>query len=258
MTGLNSLLLYLMHRLARDFKTARNPNDFWNEYLGAKDSATEFMEDAVLVDSQKQVVLMLDEADRVFNYEYRNGFFSLLRFWTNRRAASAIWERFNLVIAHATDPVLWIEDINQSPFNVGHTIVLKDFDYSQASELANRYGLSLSDTELARLFELIGGHPFLCRQSLYLLTSAKISLTELEASAIRQDGPFGDHLKRLTGILSAREPLRRAILQILKNQSCDDELSFQRLFAAGLVIGASRHAVRLRCKLYELYFGGNL
>jgi hypothetical protein len=216
------------------------------------------MEDAVLADPQQQVVLMLDEADRVFNYGYRNDFFALLRFWTNRRADSTIWERFNLVVAHATDAVLWMDDINQSPFNVGTQIVLKDFDTLQARELANRYGLSLSDTDLARLFELIGGHPFLDRQSLYLLASAKLTINELEVSAIRQDGPFGDHLKRLTGILSTREPLRRAILRILKNQSCDDELSFQRLFAAGLVVGASRHEVRLRCKLYELYFGGNL
>jgi len=258
MTGLNSLLLYLMHRLARDFNTPRKPDDYWNEFLGAKDSATDFMEDSVLVDPQKQVMLMLDEADRVFNYDYRNDFFALMRFWTNRRADSTNWERFNLVVAHATDPVLWIDDINQSPFNVGDTIVLKDFDNIQASELAQRYGLSLTNAELARLFELIGGHPFLDRQSFYFLASAKLTLNELEISAIRQDGPFGDHLKRLSGLLSTREPLRRAILQILKNQSCDDEHSFQRLFAAGLVVGASRHEARLRCKLYEMYFQGNL
>jgi hypothetical protein len=255
---LNSLLLYLMHRLARDFKTSRKPDDYWNEFLGAKDSATEFMEDAVLADPQQQVVLMLDEADRVFNYGYRNDFFALLRFWTNRRADSTIWERFNLVVAHATDPVLWIDDINQSPFNVGYTLVFKDFDNIQVGELANRYKLSFTNGELTRLFELIGGHPFLDRQSFYLLASAKLTLNELEVSAIRQDGPFGDHLKRLTGLLSTREPLRRAILQILKNQSCDDEHSFQRLFTAGLVVGASRHEVRLRCKLYDLYFYENL
>jgi hypothetical protein len=154
--------------------------------------------------------------------------------------------------------VLWIDDINQSPFNVGHSIHLQDFDTQQFNDLARRYGLALVDTELARLYKLIGGHPFLARQSLYLLASTKLTLTELEASAIRQDGPFGDHLKRLSNILSTREPLRRAILQILKVKSCNDEHCFQRLFTAGLVVGASRHEVCLHCRLYELYFGVNL
>ncbi|SJM93811.1 hypothetical protein CRENPOLYSF2_3630002 [Crenothrix polyspora] len=254
---LNSLLRYLMHRLARDLKTTRKPEDYWNEYLGAKDSATDFMEDAVLADPNKQVVLMLDEADRVFKYDYRNDFFALLRFWTNRRADSQIWERCNLVVANATDPVLWIDDINQSPFNIGYAILLEDFDDLQFNDLAQRYGLSLADAELESIRALIGGHPFLVRQALYLLASG-MTWRDLETRAIRQDGPFGDHLKRLSGLLLTREALRRAILQILRGSTCDDEHSFQRLFTAGLVVGASRHEVRLRCRLYELYFGINL
>ena len=258
LTDLNSLLLYLMHRLARDFNTDDKPGAYWNEFLGAKDSATDFIERAVLSDPQKQVVLILDEADRVFNYDYRNDFFILLRFWTNRRAGAVIWERFNLVIAHSTDPALWIDDINQSPFNVGYTFVLNEFDHIQVEELATRYRLSLTHIELSRLFDLIGGHPFLNRQALYFLASAKITLNELEDLSIRQDGPFGDHLKRLSGLLSSKESLRRAIFQILKRQSCEDEQSFQRLFAAGLVVGPSRSDVQLRCKLYVQYFGSNL
>lgn len=257
LNGLNSLLLYLMHRLAKDLKTPRKPNDYWDEYLGAKDNATDFME-AVLANSEQQVVLMLDEADRVFNYNYRNDFFALLRFWTNRRANSAIWERFDLVVAHATDPVLWIDDINQSPFNVGHSLLLQDFNEPQFNDLAQRYGLSLLNTESAVIRHLIGGHPFLARQALYLLASGKMTLSELETKAIQLNGPFGDHLRRLSGILLKHEPLRRAMLQILQGKSCEDEHNFQRLFTAGLVVGTSRHEVQLRCRLYELYFRANL
>jgi hypothetical protein len=258
LTALNNLLLYLMHRLARDIKIPGKPEDYWDEFLGAKDSATDFVEKAVLADPQQQVLLLLDEVDRMFNYSYRNDFFALLRFWTNLRANSEIWERFNLVVAHATDPVLWIDDINQSPFNVGHSVVLDDFDEDQFGDLARRYRLSVSDAELDRIRELIGGHPFLARQSLYLLASAKMTPGQLETSAIRQDGPFGDHLRRFSGLLSTREPLRRAVQQILQGKSCEDERSFQRLFTAGLVVGASRREARLRCRLYEDYFRANL
>lgn len=258
LADLDGLLLYLMSRLARDLNTPRKPKEFWDENLGPKDSATEFIEYAVLADTEKLVVLLLDEADRVFKCGYRNDFFALLRFWTNRRATSPHWERFNLVVAHATDPVLWIDDINQSPFNVGHPVVLGDFDTSQFRDLSRRYGVALSDAESGRLQHLIGGHPYLTRQSLFLLATAKITLEELERAATRLDGPFSDHLRRLTGILAQREPLRRATLQILQGKSCEDEHSFQRLFTAGLVVGESRQEARMRCGLYEHFFRTHL
>ena len=259
LTGLDGLLLYLIHRLARDLKTAIKPKDSWDENLGAKENASNFIEDAILSGSQQKLVLLLDEADRVFKYHYRNDFFGLLRFWTNRRANSEIWQRFSLVIAHSTDPVLWIDDINQSPFNVGFPIPLHNFDLHQFTQLADRYRVSYpTGDELTKIHKLIDGHPFLAQQSLYLLGSNKITPLELQDHATRQDGPFGDHLRRLSGILSKREPLRKALFQVLKDNTCQDEHSFQRLCAAGLLVGESRQNARLACSLYEKYFRNNL
>ncbi len=255
---LDSLLLYLMNRLARDLKTLRKASDCWNDHLGAKDSATDFIEDAVLAEREEPLILFLDETDRVFQYPYRNDFFALLRYWTNRRAATPQWERFNLVVAHSTDPVLWIDDIHQSPFNVGNPIRLGDFDSGQVAELGRRYPLRLSESNLNDLYDLLGGHPYLTRQALYVLASTSTGLDELQRSATRSDGPFGDHLRRLAGILSQREPLKKAVLQILQGKYCDDEHNFQRLYAAGLVAGSSRHLGRLRCRLYEDYFRTHL
>lgn len=258
LSSLNSLLLYLMNRLAIDTKTTRLPDDYWNSYLGAKDRATDFVEKAILPNNSQQVFLFLDEVDRVFNYPYRNDFFSLLRFWTNRRATTQSWNRFNLVLAHSTDPLLWIDDINQSPFNVGTPITLHSFDRDQMTELANRYKLSLSDSELESIQSLIDGQPYLVRQSFYLLATQAITMQQLEDQAIRQDGPFSDHLRRLSSLLSQTESLKQAVQQIQDTNSCEDEHSFQRLSAAGLVTGASRQQAQLRCQLYQDYFRDTL
>lgn len=83
---LDSLLKYLAARLARDLKTPGKPGDYWDDLLGAKDSITEFVEKAILADAATQVTLLFDEADRIFEYGYRDDFFSTLRAWTNRRA----------------------------------------------------------------------------------------------------------------------------------------------------------------------------
>ena len=45
--------------------------------------------------------------------------FSLLRAWHDRRAADALWRRFNLLLGYSTDPRQAIQNLDQSPFNVG-------------------------------------------------------------------------------------------------------------------------------------------
>lgn len=71
-----------------------------------------------------------------------------------------------MVIAHSTEASLWIQDIYQSPFNVGEQVRLKDFKQAQIADLNQRYGHVLkTDAELSRLFELVGGHPFLVRDA---------------------------------------------------------------------------------------------
>ncbi len=255
---LNTVLRYLMHRLARDLNIAANPDDYWNDQLGAKDSATDFIDQAILSASRQKVFVMLDEVDRVFHYDYRNDFFGLLRFWTNRRATSEPWNRFNLIIAHSTDPLLWIDDINQSPFNVGHAIRLRNFDLGQIQQLAHCYRLSLPAATLETIEHLLGGQPYLSRQALYLLSTDKVTAQQLEQQVARQDGPFGDHLRRLSSIVGQSQALRDALLQILGNNKCQNEHSFQRLSAAGLVTGADRNHAQLRCRLYKDYFRHNL
>src|SRR5947209_4324687 len=87
----------------------------------------------------------------------------MTRAWHERRqraSQQSTWKRLHLVIAHATDPALWIEDIKQSPFNVGLQLILEDFDERQVSELNERHGRPLSEPEeVKRLMNLVGGTP---------------------------------------------------------------------------------------------------
>ena len=252
LSDLNSLLRYLAARLARALKTARRPEDYWDPMLGAKDSLTEFVEDAVLKPAAGQVSLLFDEADRIFEQSaYRDDFFATLRAWTNRRATHVPWAKLNLMIAHSTEPALWIQNLNESPFNVGYRFELGDLSLVQVHELNARYGGVLSDPEIGQLYDLIGGQPFLVRQALYTLQAQ--SWRELADRAIAMDGPFGDHLRRLSWGLCQHPRLRQAVLEVLRDGTCGDERDFQRLHAAGLVTGPSRTEARMRCSLYARY-----
>jgi hypothetical protein len=128
---------------------------------------------------------------------------------------------------------------------------LRDLTPAEVHDLNGRYGGVLGDPELGELYELIGGQPFLVRQALYTLRTQ--SWRELAGRAIAMDGPFGDHLRRLSWGLCQHPRLRQALLEVLRDGTCGDERDFQRLHAAGLVTGPSRTEARMRCSLYARY-----
>lgn len=256
---LDSLMRYLARKLARHFRTRIKPNEFWDDGLGAKDNITDFIEENLLADAASPILFLFDEADHLFSRPFRDDFFATVRGWHNLRARNNRWNNLNLVIAHSTEPSLFIRDLTQSPFNVGLQIRLDGFSLSQLAALNAKYGQPLkSSAELESLFALVGGHPFLIRQSLYFLVANRWSLQKLEADATNDTGPFGDHLRRFLSFFQDNQELKASVQQILRNGQCDSEAHFQRLTSAGLVRGETRNAVHARCRLYRDYFSKHL
>lgn len=257
---LDILLDALAWRLADELDTAIRPDEVWNNRLGAKASLTKFIERSLLADAAAPILFFLDEADLIFKYDYRDHFFSLIRGWHNLRATNENWTRLNLIVAHSTEPHLWIQDINQSPFNVGFPIRMDDFDEAQVTELNERHGGKLKTTDdVKELMKLLGGQPYLIRQALYALaTDAGLSLAKLKEIAPSESGLFGDHLRRYNWLLQESRELKEALRQTLRENRCDDERLFQRLRAAGLIRSEMRQDAKIRCQLYAEYFKRHL
>ena len=257
--SLKTLATYIAHRIARTLRTATQPADVWDDHLGAPESLTEFIQQAMLADATP-VSICCDEVDRIFDCKYRNAFFAMVRAWHNRRATAPAWRSFGLLIAHSTEPALFIDDVNQSPFNVGDVFRLEDFTPAEIAWLNQRHGLPLkSAAELDAIQRLVGGHPYLVRQSLYVLSTNRVgSLADLLASADDDGGPFGDHLRRHLFGLSKRPHIASAFKTVVREKRCEGEDDFQRLKAAGLVAGTSRASARVRCDLYQRYFSRHL
>ncbi len=254
------LLRELAYTITDELNSSTDPDDVWLERRSAMRNVTRFIEMTVLAASDVPVQLIFDEADRVFSFpDCRTDFFAMLRFWHNRRASHEAWRKCHLVIAHSTDPALWISDLNQSPFNVGLPMTLDDFDEEQTAELNVLYGTPLRHAEdINRLTEWVGGHPYLVRLALYLLATEPSSLTELEHTAMHQDGPFASHLYAYLRSLIENADLKIAMQQILVNGTCDNEIDFQRLWSTGLIRGVTRQAASVRCRLYHDYFRSRL
>ncbi|MBP5976775.1 AAA-like domain-containing protein [Brasilonema sp. CT11] len=203
------------------------------------------------------LVLAMDEVDRVFDTKFRNDFFGMLRSWHNNRAIYPSLDKLDLVLVTSTEPYQLIDDLNQSPFNVGQIIELEDFTPEQVAELNRRHNSPFNNNTLQQLLRLLGGHPFLVRKALYLVASGQIIPTELFANATAASGPFADHLRRLLSLLYDKQELIQGFLLVISQNICPDRQIFWRLQGSGLV-RASGQSVLPRCQLYAEYFRENL
>jgi len=225
--------------------------------LSPQDKLTKVIEDHLISNSDRQIVLAIDEADRLLSAPFSSDFFSLIRSWHNNRALDEQWNKLNVVMVIATEPYLLIADPTQSPFNVGMQLDLKDFDQGQVEDLNQRHGAPIKEKDFKLFYELVGGHPFLTRKALYILVSENWSWAKLNQEAAEEQGPLGDHLRRQHWLLRESQELREALDQIIRQHRCNDDLALRRLIRAGLVksVGKSYYC---RCGLYERFFKDKL
>ena len=231
------------------------PEDVWNARRGASINFERFVRREVLSKVSAHLVWGLDEVDRLFACNFGSEVFGLFRSWHNERSLDpeGPWRRLTMAIAYATEAHLFISDMNQSPFNVGTRLSLEDFTLAQVGELNHRYGTPLKTDEVEQYYKLVSGHPFLVRCGLQELVTRHRSLSELETIADHEDGPFGDHLRRIAASLEQDKELRDVVRGILQNKPCPTQESFYRLRSAGLIVGDSVRDVQLRCQLYATY-----
>jgi serine/threonine protein kinase len=230
----------------------------WNTSLGASDKATYLIEDYVLSNAESKIVLAIDEADRLLGTPFHNTFFGLLRSWHNNRSLNELWDKLDIVMVVSTEPHLLIQDLNQSPFNVGLKIRLEDFNLAQVQELNRRYRLPLNEREAPALFDFLNGHPYLTSRALYTMLTEGLSWERLTRLATMENSPFGDHLRRYLWMLREDGMLRDALKQIIATNTCPEEQSFYRLQQAGLIKGNDITSCTCRCKLYEAYLKDKL
>ncbi len=232
---------------------------WWQIYgsMGNPLTCTYYLQDYLLAELNSPIVLAMDEVESMFGTPFRTDFFGMLRGWHNSRAMEPIWKQLDLALVTSTEPYQLIEDLNQSPFNVGQVIDLADFSLEQVADLNHRHGTPFSTKQLNKLMDLLHGHPYLVRRALYLVASDLMSVDELFRRRLDERGPFGDHLRYHLSRVYDHTTLVKGLLQVFNSQTCPDERVFFRLRGAGLIRREEQKVVP-RCRLYEMYFQEHL
>ncbi len=254
--SIDSLFSALVDSITDQLGIDTAPSRKWNPSFSPGVNLERVLRREVLPRVSSFLVWGLDEVDRLFSCEFGSEVFGIFRSWHNKRALDpeGPWRRLTLAMAYATEAHLFITDLNQSPFNVGTRLVLEDFSIEQVEELNRRYGCPLrTKADVSGFYRLVGGHPYLVSRGLHEMANHGADLMTLAARASQDEGPFGDHLRRIVAS-AVQDPVLKDVLRgVLRGRPCPNSDSFYRLRSAGLVSGDSANLVKPRCSLYATY-----
>lgn len=257
---LESFFIAVGEMLADELDLEQCPLDVWRKNRAPNTNFERYFRQSVLANVGGSLLWAMDEADRLFHCPFGSEVFALFRTWHNERAInpSSPCNKLTMAIAYATESYLFIKDQNQSPFNVGTKLELRDFTFAEVADLNQRYGSPLQPPELQQFFDLVGGHPYLVRCGLNEIVVENLDISTFAMKVDQDDGIFSDHLRRIIVLLEQEPKLREVVREILKNQPCPDNNTFYRLRSSGLLKGESKNHAQFRCEVYRRYLQKHL
>jgi Leucine-rich repeat (LRR) protein len=196
----DTFYLSLLRCITRELDVEVALNDWWEKR--SSDSVNrrfiDFFHTVILAQILGPVVVCLDEIDSTLRLSYTDDLFTAIRGMYNQRATSAVFDRLTFCLLGVASPNELIKDRRTTPYNIGTTIELRDFDASRDDlrSLAERVNPD-PDTGsgiLGRVLYWTDGHPYLTVKLCAELIGAKTT----EAVDHYVDAAF-TNLDRLSG-----------------------------------------------------------
>ena len=258
LTDLDKFLNYFCFYASEELNLPDETDTRWNPRRDPKHNCRIYFQNYLLPKTNKPILLAIDEADRLFKYkDVSSDFYSMLRNWHEMAKSDEAWKKIKIMIAFAAGEELAIDDVNQSPFNVGLTSNLDEFNDQNILDLAKLHGLSWTQDEVRELSKMVGGHPYLIRKGLYEIASQNLSLRQFLEQAADDDGVFADHLSRHLWFLKRRPDMAKTMKEIIEYQTTSDFINCEILRGLGLIKGNDPNYYA-SFELYERYLKNKL
>ena len=173
---IDKLLRWLFVMVSRQLNLKNNVRHYWGKSISDRHyDFTVYFEEHILTKIKSDVVLALDNIDRLFLYEeLTKKFLKLLCNWQEKGKASPCWSKLKLIVTQSSKKSASFEH-DRSFLNTGTPILLEEFSFQQVKTLANFYQLGWNDSEVSRLTNEVGGHPYLVRLAMYQAKTKNIT-----------------------------------------------------------------------------------
>jgi hypothetical protein len=269
--NLETFLKWFCLSITNSLDLPNKMNKYWdNKFMPITMRCSDYLEEYILNKIQTPLILCLDEFNRIFDYpDIAQDFLSLLRSWHEKNKShydslnSNQWRKLRLVLSLSTEMYM-LQSINTSPLtNVGYAIKLPDFDREQVESLVRVYGINLGISQVDKLMNIIGGHPYLIQVALQAIRQValqairdqNLSLKKLLEEAPTEEGIYSDHLRQKLLTLEQYPELKDAFKKVISQENpirLESVLAY-KLEALGLVVFTG-NKVTIRNNLYRLYF----
>lgn len=230
----------------------------WNPRTNYDHNVTTFLERFVFANDDTPLLICLDEVDKVFSTPIRYDFFPSVRAFFNRGAYDPTWRNLRWLLSTSSEPRFFIEDLNQSPFNVGARVKLEAFTFEETAQFIQCFGLSHDADLTHRVMTYVGGRPYLVHLLLYHLALSPGREAALFDAGSAGDGVFKEHLDQYVAKFQEQPELAAAMKGVIAVRGCKDVRLADRLTSAGLVREDAEGKLICACELYAAYLGGRL
>ena len=133
-----------------------------------------FVEEVLLTEVSRNIVVFIDEIDRVLSQTFcLDDFFALIHSCYQKRQVNQNYQRLTFTLLGVAAPRNLIQDKNQSPFELGKAIKLRGFSLAEAQNLTlGLKGIENRQAILAEILDWTGGQPFLTQKLCQLVTQS--------------------------------------------------------------------------------------
>lgn len=145
------------------------------EFLTPIQRLSLFIEEILLVEIKQNIVIFIDEIDRVLSQNFSlDDFFGLIRYCHDQRHTYVDYQRLTFALLGVAKPSDLIENKTQTPFSIGQAIQLQGFEFDEVQPLINGLQDQFTDPEVVikNILYWTGGQPFLTQKLCQLVVRA--------------------------------------------------------------------------------------
>lgn len=243
----------LVHEICQGLNLYINERQWWDETspLSYAQRFGEFLRHVVLDKITERIVIFIDEMDVVQDLELADDLFAVIQTMYDSRTSDPECKRLIFVLSGTAQPADLIRDRWLTPYHIGRTLDLQDFDPREARTLLA--GLEMvypdqADKILERVLYWSDGHPYLTQR--LCLEVVNSGVQEWTAKDVDR---LVEHLFFRRGQIQGKEHLQRIDDYVHKSPYCEAMLSIYRNLLAGkLVTDEARSIAKSQLKLSGL------
>ncbi|OLT62777.1 AAA-like domain-containing protein [Moorena bouillonii] len=149
---------------------------------------------------------------------------------------------------HSTEVYIPL-DLNQSSFNAGIPVELREFDQQQVKNLAQLHGLNWENAQIEKLMTMVSGHPYLVRLAMYEIGSGKVTFQQLWQDAPTEAGIYSNHLRRHLETLQQSPELLQALKKVVTSSEPVElnPIEIYKLHSMGLIERQGNYVLAAIC-----------